>query len=51
MMLQELGEVAAASSLDSAVRTTLNHPALTAPSPSAKGRTQEYGDLVLEAIR
>ena len=51
MMLQELGEVAAASSLDSAVRTTLNHPALTAPSPSGKGRTQEYGDLVLEAIR
>jgi 3-isopropylmalate dehydrogenase len=51
MMLQELGEVAAASSLDSAVRAALNHPDLKTPSPSGKGRTRKYGELVLEAIR
>ncbi|MGI5842719.1 MAG: isocitrate/isopropylmalate dehydrogenase family protein [Candidatus Xenobium sp.] len=51
MMLQELGEVAAASSLDTAVRTTLNNPDLKTPSPSEKGLTRKYGELVLKAIR
>jgi hypothetical protein len=29
----------------------LNHPDLKTPSPSGKGRTRKYGELVLEAIR